>query len=244
MSFPEVISSKMVKARKQYYCDYSCKLIKKGDEYQRDVNVYEGRIYAFRTCKEALYIIDKLDMYGKGTDNDGFSNDDYTELLEDYARDNNLFEVYEAYTGLFHDFVYEHLKKQEFQDLIKDLIQAYTVEYIGTQSNKKIINDPFVNGINEFIAVPKSNSYFRLDDCTSKRDVIKKMLHWLSRDCEKAGIGVVPKYFNKIGFNNFLGTSFGEEDFMLIYDRLGNGINEKLTEDFIDSEYDIDILKG
>ena len=32
--------------------------------------------------------------------------------------------------------------------------------------------------------------------------------------------------------------------FLLIYDRLGNGINEPLTEDFIDSEFDIDILKG
>ena len=39
------------------------------------------------------------------------------------------------------------------------------------------------------------------------------------------------------------GDMFNEEDFLLIYDRLGNGINEPLTEDFIDSEFDIDILK-
>ena len=88
------------------------------------------------------------------------------------------------------------------------------------------------------------NSYFRLSDCKNKRDVQKKMLHWLSRDCAKANIGPVAIEFNQKGFNNFMGTTFDDEDFLLIYEKLGNGINEPLTEDFIDSEFDIDILKG
>ena len=134
--------------------------------------------------------------------------------------------------------------EQTFKEIVDDLMVAYKVSYIGKRANREIKNEPFVNGINEFIAVPKVNSYFRLSDCKNKRDVQKKMLHWLSRDCAKANIGPVGIHLNQEGFNKFMGTSFNEEDFLLIYERLGNAINEPLTEDFIDSEFDIDILKG
>lgn len=134
--------------------------------------------------------------------------------------------------------------EQAFKEIVDDLLVAYKVSYIGTRANREIKNEPFVNSINEFIAVPKTNSYFRLSDCKTKRDVQKKMLHWLSRDCAKANIGPVATQLNREGFNNFMGTAFNDEEFLLIYEKLGNGINEPLTEDFIDSEFDIDILKG
>lgn len=113
MSEVNAISTKMAKARKQYRCDYSFKTIKIGDEYKREVNVYEGKIYTFRVCKEALYIIDKLDMYGRGTNNDGFTDVDYDDMLHDYIRENNLSEEFEDYTRSAHDFVYEYLVKKE-----------------------------------------------------------------------------------------------------------------------------------
>jgi len=113
MSMPTLISSKIVKARKRYRCDYSGEVINIGDEYQREVCTYEGEIYTFRTCKEALEIIDKFDMYGKGTDNDGFNEEDYEELLWDYVGRHKLIDKYEEYDGSLHTFVYNHLKESE-----------------------------------------------------------------------------------------------------------------------------------
>lgn len=128
-------------------------------------------------------------------------------------------------------------------ELLTKLKNAYSQTYVGMASLRTIENKPFVNNLNEFIAVPKSNSYFRLEDCFNERDIIVKMLHWLSRDCGKAQIPIPAKYFNQKGFNEFLGTQFDDDDFNLIYDKLGNGVNPKLTSDFIDCEFDLDILK-
>jgi hypothetical protein len=111
MSFVVLLRSKEVKARKQYKCNLSGKIIKKGELYNCQVNVYDGEIYDFRTCKEADYLAQALDMYGKGTDNDGFCDSDYEELLMDYVTDNGLYEEYEEYDGLLHDFVFAHYTK-------------------------------------------------------------------------------------------------------------------------------------
>lgn len=108
MSFVENISSKMVKARKQYRCMLSGKTIKIGDEYESTVCKYDGEIYTFRIHKEAKYLAEELDMYGKGTNNDGFQDDDYEQLLQDYVYDNDLFDEYDNFDGSSHDFVYMH----------------------------------------------------------------------------------------------------------------------------------------
>ena len=127
--------------------------------------------------------------------------------------------------------------------MIKELITAYSVSYIGKNANRQIFNKPFVNENNEFIAVPKTNSYFILDDCNDRKDVHVKMVKWLSRDCGKAQISPVAKEFNQQGFNNFCGTTFDEEDFILIYSKLGNGVNHELTLDFVESEFDLEMLE-
>jgi hypothetical protein len=126
--------------------------------------------------------------------------------------------------------------------LLEELIAAYNISYIGKNSNRQIINKPFVNDDNEFIAVPKTNSYFILEDCKDKKDVQIKMVKWLSRDCGKAQISPVAKKFNQQGFNNFCGTTFNTEEFIQIYNKLGNGVNHELALDFIDSEFDLEIL--
>ena len=109
----ENISTKMVKARKEYRCEYSGKKIKVGDIYSCQVNVFDGEIYTFRICEEADYIAKELDMYGKGTDNEGFGEDDYEELLWDYVNKHKLNDEYENYKYSLHDFVYEHLKRSD-----------------------------------------------------------------------------------------------------------------------------------
>lgn len=107
------LRTKMVTARKEYRCDYSRQLIKKGDEYQSSVNVYDGEIYTHRTCKEALFLIKELDLYGRGTDNDGFTSDDYIEMLLDYIYDNKLYDLYTEYDGNIHEFVYKHITNKK-----------------------------------------------------------------------------------------------------------------------------------
>ena len=46
----------------------------------------------------------------------------------------------------------------------------------------------------------------------------------------------------KRALNHYLGTFFSEEDINLIYQRLGNGINQELTYIFIDSDFDMEVL--
>jgi len=101
----------------------------------------------------------------------------------------------------------------------------------------------FINNQDEFIANPKTNSYFRLEDCITERDVQVKILHWLSRDCEKAQIHISHKKYLRHAVNTFLGTNFSSKDFSTIYDRLGNGVNETLTNKFIDSGLDMTVLE-
>jgi hypothetical protein len=127
--------------------------------------------------------------------------------------------------------------------LLDELITAYSVSYIGKNANRQIFNKPFLNDDNEFIAVPKTNSYFILDDCNDRKDVHIKMVKWLSRDCGKAQILPVAKEFNQQGFNNFCETTFNTEDFILIYDKLGNGVDHNLAIDFVESEFDLEILE-
>ncbi|AUD65409.1 hypothetical protein BK011_06785 [Tenericutes bacterium MZ-XQ] len=104
----ENISSKMVKARKKYRCMFSGKTINIGDEHICQVNKDGGEIYTFRIHKEAEYLAEELDLYGKGTYNDGFQDDDYEQLLQDYIYDNDLFDEYDNFDGSSHDFVYKH----------------------------------------------------------------------------------------------------------------------------------------
>ena len=46
------------------------------------------------------------------------------------------------------------------------------------------------------------------------------------------------------GINDFLGTRFSEQDMALIYQRLGNRIRHKLTIQFVESGYNMELLKG
>ena len=129
------------------------------------------------------------------------------------------------------------------QELLNELISAFKQEMQSMRTVTLLYNKPFVNKHNEFIACPAINAYFRLEDCITRRDIQIKILHWLSRDASKA---VVPSHFKKFvrnGANLFLGTDFVEDDWLLIYERLGNGINIDLTYDFIDCEFDINLLK-
>ena len=108
----------------------------------------------------------------------------------------------------------------------------------------------FINTALEFIAHKEANQYFRLEDCNSEFDVKCKVLEWLSRGAYKT----CPFYTNLKnerlhnfmlnGINDFLGTDFTTKDIAIIYQKLGNRVRHSLTEEFVNSGYDMTVLKG
>ena len=134
-----------------------------------------------------------------------------------------------------------------------------------------VFEESFINSENEFIALlkfypsdkisyyellhmgirkPKSifvNEYFRLEDCENELDLKRKMLAWLSRACCKTQYSqkyddYIHKYFRD-RCNELLNVNFNEDDWEKIYCRLGNDVNSKLCIEFINSNYDLNLLK-
>lgn len=122
---------------------------------------------------------------------------------------------------------------------------------------QKVLNDLFsafpdaiLNRNLEFVADPhrRVNSYFRLDNCETREDVVAKLLEWLSREAFKSQHfdaawrnAQVHKY-HLDGINQFCGTSFTPGDIERIYTKLGNSIRHQKTIEFIRIGYDMDIL--
>jgi hypothetical protein len=106
----------------------------------------------------------------------------------------------------------------------------------------------YINQNLEVILIPKTNTYFNLEGVGSRRDIIAKLLMWCTRTIAK-GQPFRNKKRNdmyreatKRALNYYLGTLFSDEDINLIYQRLGNGINQDLTYSFIDSDFDMEVL--
>lgn len=99
----------------------------------------------------------------------------------------------------------------------------------------------FVNRQNELIINPKRNSYFRLDDVDTERELTAKILEWLSREAAKS-IYPWSQAYHLNGINSFLGTDFTREEMNEIYTYLGNAVNHEKTLRFIDSGFDLSVL--
>lgn len=114
---------------------------------------------------------------------------------------------------------------------------------------KKCFRNSFVNDKGEFIAHERSNEYFNLKSCGSETEVKCKVLEYLSRGAFKSQPYNTEKSNKKLhdfmlnGINDFLGTNFTKEEIAIIYQNVGNGINHRLTHEFVDSGYDMRLLK-
>ena len=115
----------------------------------------------------------------------------------------------------------------------------------------KAFPDAIINHNLEFVADPtiRVNSYFCLDGCETRTDVEAKVLEWLSREACYSGHyrqsrrnDMVHQYHLN-GINKFLGTDFTREDMKMIYVNLGNAVHHQKTLEFIDSGYDMELLK-
>lgn len=101
----------------------------------------------------------------------------------------------------------------------------------------------------EFIAHKKSNTYLAFANCETEQDLQCKILEWFSRAAYKTEPYYMDKSNDKFhrfmldGVNDFLGTAFTFDDMELIYTYLGNACNHALTVKFVESGYDLDILR-
>jgi hypothetical protein len=124
---------------------------------------------------------------------------------------------------------------------------------VGSYITLKLVHSfprSFINGSLEFIAHKEANEYFRLEDCECEFDVKCKVLEWLSRGAYKTEPFASYKKnadfheFMLNGINKYLGTNFSHDDIEVIYTYLGNRCNHSKTEKFIESGYDMSVLKG
>lgn len=103
----------------------------------------------------------------------------------------------------------------------------------------KCFNGAFINARNEFIAHPKSNLYFMLDDVDNEEDVYFKLLAWFSRAALKGqpyNADFRNRKYNEMilnCINEYCGTAFSHDDIEKIYCEFGNGVNEKGCREFI-----------
>lgn len=113
---------------------------------------------------------------------------------------------------------------------------------------KKLLNcfpESYINRNLEVILIPKTNTYFSLVGCGTKRDIIAKVLMWCTRDIAKVRPYQQQKrnidfyVHNRTRLEKYLGSSINVD---VVYHHLGNGINKELTYQFIDSGFDMDLL--
>ncbi|MBP1308912.1 hypothetical protein JOD82_001932 [Paenibacillus sp. 1182] len=107
---------------------------------------------------------------------------------------------------------------------------------------KEVSPKSFINEKNELIIVPKNNIYFRLDDMQSDLDLKCRVIAWLSRPSCK---GISPYWQKRMLaiVNTHLRTNFTKDQMSIIYTYLGNDCNRKLCINFIESGYDLSLLK-
>lgn len=107
----------------------------------------------------------------------------------------------------------------------------------------------FINQYGEFIAHAKSNTYLIFGNCGSELDLNCKVLEWFSRAAYKTAPYRTDKANDKFhrfmldGVNAFLGTEFTFDDMELIYIYLGNAVHHELTVKFVESGYDMEVLR-
>ena len=120
----------------------------------------------------------------------------------------------------------------------------------SVQELMRLFPQSFINASQELILVPgRANLYFRLEDVDSVETLWCKVIEWCSRDACKSEpfyqSARNEKYQAEVrnNINEFLGVDFDAEQWREIYTRLGNGCNRELCRAFVQSDFDLSLLK-
>ena len=100
----------------------------------------------------------------------------------------------------------------------------------------------FINRWNEMIIYPRMNTYFQLSNISNERELECKVLEYCSREASKGYSPASVKYHFE-GIRHFFNRKFTQEEMDLIYTKLGNGINRKLCIKYIESGFDLEVLR-
>lgn len=100
----------------------------------------------------------------------------------------------------------------------------------------------FVNMYNELILIPKANTYIMLNQVRDEQDFKAAVLEDCSRNAFKGCSGKL-RDEHLDGINKLLDTKFTKADMELIYTYLGNGIQHDLCLRFVESGYDLEVLR-
>ena len=107
----------------------------------------------------------------------------------------------------------------------------------------------YINRTNEVIISEKGNVFFSLSDVDSNDGLCHKILSWCSRDACKSlpynskRLNENHHAFIRQGCNKILGRELSEDDWWVIYERLGNNVNPQLAKRFIESDFDMSVLE-
>lgn len=148
------------------------------------------------------------------------------------------------------------IENPEVREEIRKLIEAFGGGFLNTELEFVIchpVNPVSVAEKGEYEGHGKgrdiySDRWFRTEDCKTKQDVQRKVLAWFSNGACDGCFGsekvsaVIQNYIRR-SINRYLGTSFSREDMELIYCKIGRGINEPLARRFIESNFDLEVLK-
>lgn len=107
----------------------------------------------------------------------------------------------------------------------------------------------FVNKYDELILDNKTNMYFRIEKIETRFDLYGKIISACSRHACKTE-PYRREYLNeeyqkgvRDKLNAFLKVNFTAEEWLLIYTYLGNGCNSNICDKFIESNFDIQVIK-
>ena len=90
MSNIVTMSEKVVKARREHRCDYCNDVIKVGEEYHRQNNIFDGQYYTWRSHLCCKNITDDLRMFDGMYDvSDGLTPEMFAESVDEYIHEHH-----------------------------------------------------------------------------------------------------------------------------------------------------------
>lgn len=117
------------------------------------------------------------------------------------------------------------------EKLLEELLAAFPKSFVHH-------HDP-----GEFIVEPRVNTFFRIDNVKNRLELEAKVIAYVSRPSYKGAPNQHSKDYHLRGLNIFLGTNFDEEDIKKIYGKFGGGCQKEKCFEFIDSNYNFELLK-
>lgn len=129
------------------------------------------------------------------------------------------------------------LYENEINQLKEEIEYMSYLRYVMFTFNKS-----FINSSNELILVPRRNAFFRLEGVTTKKELQRKLLSFFPYYIVSAE---KEKHLNEYlyNLNTVLGTNFSFKDILLIESKFSEGSNEELAYTFIDSNFNLTLLK-